>query len=365
MTPPKASKLLTWYDAHARRLPWRALPGELADPYAVWLSEIMLQQTTVATVGPYFQKFLAKWPTVEDLAGADVDAVMHAWAGLGYYSRARNLHACAKAVVTLHGGVFPSSEEGLISLPGIGPYTAAAVAAIAYGVSATVVDGNVERVVARLFSIHEPMPAAKKKIREMAATLTPKKRAGDFAQAMMDLGATTCTPKRPACERCPFAKSCQALHEGDPESLPVKAPKKEKPTRRGVVFWCVRDDGAVLIRKRPPKGLLGGMMEIPSTEWLADAPGVTGESRSRARLMEQAPTKAKWKKQSGEVRHTFTHFHLVLDLYLATVCDDAEAQGEWVQADDLGDHAFPTVMKKVIALAMENAGPLFEATRRN
>ena len=365
MTPPKASTLLTWYDRHARRLPGRALPGEMADPYAVWLSEIMLQQTTVATVGPYFQKFLQKWPTVEALANADIDAVMHAWAGLGYYSRARNLHACAKEVVDRHGGIFPATEEGLSALPGIGPYTAAAVAAIAFGVPATVVDGNVERVVARLFNIRDALPAAKKPMRQMAATLTPKKRAGDFAQAMMDLGATICTPKRPACERCPFTRSCQARVVGDPENLPVKAPKKEKPTRRGTAFWTVREDGAVLIRKRPPKGLLGGMMEVPSTQWVPDDVEQARAQRSREAMLAQAPAKAEWKKRQGEVRHTFTHFHLVLDLYEGTVTRDDTAAGEWVQVAELGNYALPTVMKKVIDLAMKNAGPLFEATRRN
>lgn len=357
MVPPKASALLTWYDAHARRLPWRALPGKKPDPYAVWLSEIMLQQTTVATVGPYFRTFLEKWPTVEALAAADIDAVMHAWAGLGYYSRARNLHACAKTVAAEHGGIFPDTEEELSRLPGIGPYTAAAVAAIAFDRPATVVDGNVERVVARLFEITEPMPGAKKAIREKAATLTPKNRPGDFAQAMMDLGATTCTPRRPACERCPWTKSCEAYAAGDPERLPVRAPKKEKPVRKGAAFWTVRDDGAVLLRKRPPKGLLGGMMEVPSSEWVE-----TGKSRTA--LLKEAPVKARWTKKPGAVNHTFTHFHLELDLYEAAVGEDVEADGEWVQPENLGDHALPTVMKKVVALAMENAGPLFEATRR-
>lgn len=355
MKPPKASDLLTWYDAHARRLPWRALPGETADPYAVWLSEIMLQQTTVATVGPYFQKFLAKWPRVGDLAGADIDEVMHAWAGLGYYSRARNLHACAKQVADEHGGVFPDTEEGLAALPGIGPYTAAAVASIAFDRPAVVVDGNVERVIARIFDIREPLPGAKKPIKEMTATVTPKKRPGDFAQAMMDLGATICTPRRPSCDRCPWNKSCEARKAGDPETLPVKAPKKQKPTRKGAAFWAVRKDGAVLIRKRPPKGLLGGMMEVPSTQWVE-------ETREEATLLTEAPlAKPKWKKRVGQVRHTFTHFHLELDLYEASVPLKANADGEWVLPENLGDHALPTVMKKVVALALsdehESAGP--------
>lgn len=361
MKPPKASALLAWYDAHARRLPWRALPGETADPYAVWLSEIMLQQTTVATVGPYFQKFLAKWPRVGNLAAADIDEVMHAWAGLGYYSRARNLHACAKQVSDEHGGTFPDTEEGLSALPGIGPYTAAAVASIAFDRPAVVVDGNVERVIARIFNIREPLPGAKKPIKEMTATLTPKKRPGDFAQATMDLGATICTPRRPSCDRCPWNKSCQALKAGDPETLPVKAPKRQKPTRKGAAFWAVRKDGAILLRKRPPKGLLGGMMEVPSTQWV-------DETRDEDTLLSEAPlAKPKWKKRLGQVRHTFTHFHLELDLYEASVPLRAQADGEWVLPENLGGHALPTVMKKVVALALqdetENAGPLFKATR--
>ena len=365
MVMPKASTLLSWYDVHARRLPWRALPGVKADPYAVWLSEIMLQQTTVVTVGPYFQKFLHKWPRVQDLAAADIDEIMHAWAGLGYYSRARNLHACARAVVDTHAGIFPSAQAELLKLPGIGPYTAAAVAAIAYGQAATVVDGNVERVIARLFAITEALPAAKKPIYEKATLLTPAKRPGDFAQAMMDLGATVCTPKRPACGRCPWTKPCIARAEGNPETLPVKAPKKERPTRRGAAFWIVRADGAVLIRKRPPKGLLGGMMEVPSTEWLADAEdGLSKDSRSRAQLLRQGPVEAKWKKRLGNVRHTFTHFHLVLDIYEARVPQKMQVEGVWVQPENFDDYALPTVMKKVVSLALSDTTQLVKGTRR-
>jgi len=365
MAMPKASALLTWYDAHARRLPWRALPGVQADPYAVWLSEIMLQQTTVVTVGPYYQKFLRKWPRVQDLAAADIDEVMHAWAGLGYYSRARNLHACAQTVVASHAGVFPAAQADLLKLPGIGPYTAAAVAAIAYGQAATVVDGNVERVIARLFAITEPLPAAKKPIHEKAAILTPAKRPGDFAQAMMDLGATICTPKRPACGRCPWTKPCIARAEGNPEVLPVKAPKREKPTRRGAAFWIVRADGAVLIRKRPPKGLLGGMMEVPSTEWVADTKDrPPKEARSRPQVLRQAPVEAKWKKRPGDVRHTFTHFHLVLELYEARVPQKTDADGVWVQPESFDDYALPTIMKKVVSLALSDTTQSVKVARR-
>ncbi|MEQ9520228.1 MAG: A/G-specific adenine glycosylase [Parvibaculum sp.] len=360
---PKASDLLAWYDVHARHLPWRARGGRTPDPYAVWLSEIMLQQTTVATVGPYFRAFLDKWPTVKALGAADIDEVMHAWAGLGYYSRARNLHACACHVATELNGVFPDTEEELMRLPGIGPYTAAAVAAIAFDRPATVVDGNVERVVARLFQIEEMMPAAKKIIREKAATLTPEKRPGDFAQAMMDLGATLCSPRNPTCTRCPWEKPCKATKAGNPDALPRRAPKKERPTRYGTAFWAVRSDGAVLLRKRPPKGLLGGMMEVPSSDW------VEGTSLQEADLAHAAPVKAKWEKRVGRVEHTFTHFHLILELVEARVAKSTKAPTPdcvWVLPEDLGKYALPTVMKKIVTLVLgetEKPGPPIKATR--
>ncbi|MGK2741459.1 A/G-specific adenine glycosylase [Tepidicaulis sp. LMO-SS28] len=359
---PDAGALLTWYGRHARVLPWRVGPqkgragSKKPDPYKVWLSEIMLQQTTVATVGPYFMDFIARWPDVTALAEAPLDDVLHAWAGLGYYSRARNLHACARAVVAEHGGVFPDNEEGLRALPGIGPYTAAAIAAIAFGKRAVVVDGNVERVVARLFAIETPLPAAKKEIKEKADELTPEKRAGDFAQAMMDLGATTCTPKNPACNRCPFETACEGRRLGIAETLPRKAPKKEKPVRRGAAFWVERADGAVLLRKREAKGLLGGMTEIPSTAWET-------EERSAVELEKEAPVKAKWEKLPGLVRHTFTHFHLELEVWRGQVPESAKADGLWTLPENLGEHALPTVMKKIVAHALPEDGPLFAATR--
>jgi len=265
-----AALLLAWYDRSRRRLPWRAEPGERADPYAVWLSEIMLQQTTVQAVKPYYQRFLALWPKVGDLAAAPVEDVMKEWAGLGYYSRARNLHACAKTVAGELGGVFPSDEAGLRALPGIGPYTAAAIAAIAFGKRAVVVDGNVERVVARLNSIAEPMPGAKPLIRARMDAITPDRRAGDFAQAMMDLGATICTPKKPACAICPLTELCSARAAGDPDRYPVRGAKAERPRRFGAIFYVRRADGCVLVRTRPPKGLLGGMSEFPGSTWSAD-----------------------------------------------------------------------------------------------
>ena len=251
-------------------LPWRALPGETPDPYRVWLSEIMLQQTTVRAVAPYFARFTARWPDVRALAAAPLDDVLRLWAGLGYYARARNLHACARAVVERHGGRFPQSEAELAALPGIGPYTAAAIAAIAFDARAAPVDGNIERVVTRLFAVEDELPAAKPTIRRLAETLVPAARAGDFAQALMDLGATVCTPKKPACALCPWIDACAARRRGDPESFPVKAPKREGRLRRGAAFVVARADGCVLVRSRPPKGLLGGMTEVPTTEWTHD-----------------------------------------------------------------------------------------------
>src|SRR6266508_4541197 len=259
---PRSADLIAWYDRHRRTLPWRAAPGERADPYRVWLSEIMLQQTTVKAVAPYFARFVARWPHVRSLAAAPLEDVLRLWAGLGYYARARNLHACAKAVVERHGGRFPPTEAELAALPGIGRYTAAAIAAIAFGAHAAPVDGNIERVVARLFAVAEELPAAKGSIRRLAEALVPAQRAGDFAQALMDLGATICTPKKPACALCPWMDACAGRRRGDPETFPRKAPKREGRLRRGAAFVVTRADGFVLVRSRAPKGLLGGMTEV-------------------------------------------------------------------------------------------------------
>ncbi len=299
-----ARLLLAWYDAHARALPWRTPPGDPTppDPYRVWLSEIMLQQTTVAAVGPYFAKFVARWPTVAALAAADEGELMAAWAGLGYYARARNLIACARAVVDEHGGRFPDTEEGLRTLPGLGAYTAAAVAAIALGRRAVVVDANVERVTTRLFACSQALPAARPRIRALADTITPDARAGDFAQAMMDLGSSICTTKKPRCLLCPLAAPCRARAEGDPEAYPVKPAKKAKPHRRGVAYWLAAE-GAVLLVRRPDKGLLGGMRGLPGGGW--------GESPEQA-----APADADW-RPIGTVEHVFTHFSLSLDVMAA------------------------------------------------
>lgn len=339
--PAMSDRLLDWYDRHRRHLPWRAAPGEVADPYRVWLSEIMLQQTTVATVGPYFRDFVGRWPTVSDLAAADLDAVLHAWQGLGYYARARNLHRCAAEVVERFGGAFPESEAELKTLPGIGRYTAAAVAAIAFGRRATVVDGNVERVLSRMFKVEEPLPGSKPRLYEIAEALTPDRRPGDHAQAMMDLGATICTPKRPKCMLCPWIDDCAGKEMA--ESLPRKRPKRQKPTRRGIAFWVVRADGAVLLRRRAEEGLLGGMMEVPSSDWregaVPDLDAVLGEAPVRMAGATLLP---------GQVRHTFTHFHLELAVAAATATARAPTDCTWCAPDAFGDHALPTAMKKIV-----------------
>jgi A/G-specific adenine glycosylase len=341
---PKAETLLAWYDRHRRTLPWRALPGESVDPYRVWLSEIMLQQTTVAAVKPYFDSFLARWPRIEDLAAAELDEVLHAWAGLGYYARARNLHKCAKVVAADYGGRFPDTEDGLAELPGIGPYTAAAIAAIAFDRVASPVDGNIERVVARLFAVEESMPAAKPKLCALAATLTPPGRAGDYAQAAMDLGATICTPRKPACSLCPWLDVCRARALGRQEDFPVRVAKTEKPTRRGVVYWAIDAKGQVLLRRREEKGLLGGMIEFPSTAW-------TEAGARVADAIVAAPVTADWVDLPGLVRHTFTHFHLEL---IVLAGHKAKGAGLWSPLDKLSDHALPNLMKKVARHALKH-----------
>jgi len=341
--------LLAWYDRHRRVLPWRAAPGVRPDAYVVWLSEIMLQQTTVATVGPYFRDFTARWPTVHDLAAAEREDVLRAWAGLGYYARARNLHACARVVAEEHGGRFPDSEAGLRALPGIGAYTAAAIAAIAFDRPATVVDGNVERVVARLFALETPLPEVKPAIRAAAETLTPDARPGDFAQAMMDLGATICTPRQPKCLACPVAGACRARLAGNAADLPRRRAKTAKPVRRAVIFVIGDGNGAVLVRSRPDKGLLGGMTEFPSTPWqTADPPPLDAAAR-------QAPLPARWRETPGLVRHVFTHFALELTVVLGRSHAAATPPGHrWVPVDRLGREALPTVMAKVARHALKH-----------
>ncbi|MCK0532257.1 A/G-specific adenine glycosylase [Sphingobium agri] len=345
-TPQKiAEDLLAHYDVHARRLPWRAPPGSNAtDPYRVWLSEIMLQQTTVAAVAPYFAKFTARWPTVQALAAAEDADIMAAWAGLGYYARARNLLACARAVAQQHDGIFPGDEDGLRALPGVGAYTAAAVAAIAFGRRAVVVDANVERVVARLFAIDTPLPAARPAIRAAADRITPDVRAGDFAQAMMDLGATICTPRNPACGICPLRQDCAAFRTADPAAFPVKVAKKAKPHRLGHGWWIERPDGHVWLIRRPAKGLLGGMRALPSSDW-SDAPTAA------------PPMAAEWKTVSQPVGHVFTHFSLALTVHVAHVANESipPGEGEWWPLARLEEAGLPTLFRRAADVAMKES----------
>ncbi|MBN9583527.1 MAG: A/G-specific adenine glycosylase [Afipia sp.] len=348
----RPSLLLAWYDRHRRRLPWRAPPGARSDPYRVWLSEIMLQQTTVKAVGPYFEKFTARWPSVAALGAAAQDDVLRMWAGLGYYSRARNLHACAVAVLRDHGGVFPDTEEGLRALPGIGPYTAAAIAAIAFDRRTMPVDGNIERVVSRLFAVEDALPKAKPLIQQRAATLLGPSRAGDSAQALMDLGATICTPKKPACVLCPLGDGCAARARGDQDTFPRKAAKKTGALRRGAAFVVTRGP-ELLVRTRPEKGLLGAMTEVPTSEWRAD-------NDDKAALAQAPVLKAvaRWQRKAGVVTHVFTHFPLELVVYAASVPARSRAPAgmRWVPLATLNDEALPNVMRKVIDHAITRKG---------
>jgi len=354
---PCAADLLAWYDRHRRVLPWRAPPGRRADPYHVWLSEIMLQQTTVKAVGPYYVKFLARWPDMTALAAAPLDDVLKAWAGLGYYARARNLHACARAVAERHGGKIPGSEAALRELPGIGPYTAAAIAAIAFDARASPVDGNIERVIARLYALEQPLPAVKPKIGEFARALTPPQRAGDFAQAMMDLGATICAPKNPACALCPWNANCAAFARGDAESFPRRIPKREGDLRRGAAFVVRRADDFVLLRTRPAKGLLGGMSEVPTTEWAKDF--MTDEALNDAPHFASLRKALVWRKTAGVVRHVFTHFPLELTVFISEVPPrTAPPRGtRWIKIAELDGEALPSLMRKVIAHALPQDRP--------
>jgi A/G-specific adenine glycosylase len=336
-----ATTLLGWYDLHARPMPWRVPPGSggEVDPYRVWLSEVMLQQTTVAAVAGYFDRFTRRWPKVTDLAAAADAEVMAAWAGLGYYARARNLLACARAVVADHGGQFPDTRDALLTLPGIGPYTAAAIAAIAFQRPETVVDGNVERVMARLFDVQTPMPKAKRELTAHAAGLTPRQRPGDYAQAVMDLGATICTPRNPACGICPWRDICRARRAGHAAELPRKTPRKVVPTRFGFAYVARRADGAWLLETRPDKGLLGGMLGWPGSEW-SDTPEPA------------PPVSADWQDSGAEARHTFTHFHLRLRILTAQLPLGAVPdRGQFLPSDRFDPGSLPTVMRKVHDLA--------------
>jgi A/G-specific adenine glycosylase len=351
--PDLAAKLLAWYDRHRRVLPWRAPKGRRANPYHVWLSEIMLQQTTVQAVGAYYRKFLERWPTVAALAGAQEDDVLAAWAGLGYYARARNLHAAAKVVAGEMKGNFPLTAESLRSLPGVGAYTAGAIAAIAYDERQAAMDANAERVIARLYAVETPMPKAKAELHRHGMALVPA-RAGDFAQALMDLGSAICTPKRPACTNCPWAEECLARRKGIQESLPVKAPKIARPLKRGAAFVAQDRSGAVLLVKRKDKGLLASMLEPPQGAWTEDFP-------SKAAAQAQAPFAADWKKRAGLVRHGFTHFELEVEVYFAPVARRPKSHGQWIAAEKLRDVALPTVMRKIVEHGLDQGGPLFAA----
>lgn len=330
-----AERLLDWYDRHHRSLPWRSPPGTPPpDPYRVWLSEVMLQQTQVASVRPYFESWTTRWPSFAALAAADDADVMAAWAGLGYYARARNLLACARVVAAL--GALPDTQSGLRALPGIGDYTAAAIAAIAFGRRAVVVDANVERVVSRMFAISEALPGARPAIRAATDTITPDDRAGDFAQAMMDLGSMVCTVRGPRCLLCPLRDDCAAYRMGTPEAFPVKVAKKARPQRYGTLFWAERD-GRVLLVKRPDKGLLGGMRALPTGPWVDSDPGIEG-----------APFAADW-RAIGLVRHGFTHFDLACTVMVADAGDDV-AQGEWWPVATIAAAGLPTLFARAIAV---------------
>jgi A/G-specific adenine glycosylase len=341
--PNISDLMLDWYDQHARELAWRVSPSDrlanvIPDPYRIWLSEVMLQQTTVAAVTDYFHRFLARWPTVNDLAAAPDGDVMGEWAGLGYYARARNLLKCARAVAHDFDGVFPDTYDALLKLPGIGPYTAAAISAIAFDRAETVMDGNVERVMARLYDIHTPLPAAKPELKDKAHALTPLYRPGDYAQAVMDLGATICTPKSPTCGICPVRDPCLARPAGTAPELPKKTPKKPKPTRYGIVYLAQRADGAWLLERRPDKGLLGGMLGWPGSDW-NDAPSET------------PPCAADWVTLPAEVRHTFTHFHLILQVKTAQVSSGHSTEtGVFLNKHDFRPSDLPTVMRKAYDL---------------
>lgn len=361
-----AELLLDWYDRHRRDLPWRAKPGERQAPYRVWLSEIMLQQTTVEAVKPYYARFLARWPDVEALASADEQALLAAWAGLGYYARARNLLACAKMIARELGGYFPDTEAGLRALPGIGAYTAAAIVAIAFDQPALVVDGNVERVMSRLAAIETPLPASRPDIREALATIAPSHRPGDFAQAIMDLGATICTPKSPACALCPLQPHCAAFSRQNPTDYPRKLPKKARPVKIGMAYVVFDPDGRILLRTRPAKGLLASMAEVPTSDWV-----VLGEDE----ILPTPPFSTGWqtrnmplislfknaslcffesiKTQNAMVVHVFTHFELRLGVQVARLARAAPPPDghRWVPADKLDSEPLPTLMRKVIECA--------------
>jgi A/G-specific adenine glycosylase len=337
--------LLAWYDVHRRDLPWRAKPGQASDPYRVWLSEIMLQQTTVTAAGPYYLEFLARWPDVGRLAAASQDEILAAWAGLGYYSRARNLHRAAGIVAQELGGNFPDNEAALRKLPGIGAYTAAAIAAIAFGECVAAMDANAARVMARLFAVQETLPQAKAKLAVLAAPLVPKERPGDFAQALMDLGSSICVPRRPLCGECPLAGHCEARRLGIAETLPLRSVKRARPLKRGAAFVALDLKGAVYLVRRPEKGLLGAMLQPPLGAWRDEFP-------DRKTALGEAPFTGNWSKKPGFVRHGFTHFELEMEVYICRFRARPNGVGIWLNSAELGKSALPTIMRKVILHAL-------------
>jgi A/G-specific adenine glycosylase len=348
-----SAALLAWYDLNRRELAWRAKAGEKSDPYRVWLSEIMLQQTTVTAVAPYFAKFLARWPNVKRLAAASQDEVLGAWAGLGYYSRARNLHRAAQMVANEHEGRFPASAEALRKLPGIGAYTAAAIAAIAFGERAAAMDANAERVIARLFAVEIALPKARPQLAALAAPLVPQERPGDFAQALMDLGSLVCVPKRPLCGTCPLTAECRGRALGIAGELPRKESKPVRPLKRGAAFVAFDPMGQIYLVKRPEKGLLGGMLQPPLGEWSETFP-------KRSEAVEEAPFMGDWVKKPGFVRHGFTHFQLELEVYVAQFRRRPNGEGAWFSENELKRAALPTVMRKVLSHARDEDSPLFQ-----
>ena len=339
----KIKKLLSWYDSNRRKFPWRADAGTVPNVYHVWISEIMLQQTRTSTVIPYFDKFITRWPTLEDLAKAKRDDILHAWSGLGYYARARNLHLCARTVARDYGGVFPSEIDELLMLPGIGLYTASAIAAIAFDQSTVVIDANVERIVARLFAVEKPIPQSKVEIKKLAATLFIDQRPGDLAQALMDLGATVCIPKKPICANCPWSGSCEANQSGDPGRWPVPNPKSPKVKRFGFVFWVQHPNGSILLQKRPDRGILGGMTEILGSQW-------STKPLLASTIQKHAPiASANWSPVPTKVLHTFSHFDLELSIYMTSSTTQPEGTF-WCPLANLSSQPFPSLMKKVLGI---------------
>ncbi len=343
------ARTLAWWDGARRKLAWRAETGETPDPYRVWLSEVLLQQTTAQAVTPYYRAFVEKWPEVEDLAAAPLEAVISAFAGLGYYSRARNLHACAKAVASA-GGRFPSDEAALRGLPGVGAYTAAAIAAIAFDLPAAPVDGNIARILARLTALEAPIAESRRLIAAAARALAPPRRAGDFAQALMDIGATICRPRSPDCGACPLRPDCAAFRSGAPERYPLKAKAKAKPRRAGAVFFAHRSDGAFLARRRPPKGLLASTVELPGTPWTTDGPG--------ASWPDDAPLEIGWRRVPGQVEQVFTHFALSLIVYAGAYDGGAPESHFWVEREAVGETGFSNVMRKAVQHAVDADRPV-------